>query len=52
MKNCTNWVELKKQGSDHYKTCLLYTSDAADDLHCVDLVGRRLIKKQNTMQLN
>ncbi len=20
MKNCTNWVELKKQGSDHYKT--------------------------------
>src|SRR5450756_3162571 len=26
-------------------TCLLYTSDAADDLLCVDLGGRRLIKK-------
>ena len=28
--------------------CLLYTSDAADDLLCVDLGGRRIIKKQNT----
>ena len=26
-------------------TCLLYTSDAADDMQCVDLGGRRLIKK-------
>ena len=26
--------------------CLLYTSDAADDLLCVDLWGRRLIKKK------
>ena len=25
--------------------CLLYTSDAADDLPCVDLGGRRIIKK-------
>ncbi len=25
---------------------LLYTSDAADDLLCVDLVGRRIIKKK------
>ena len=24
-------------------TCLLYTSDAADDLLCVDLGGRRII---------
>ena len=29
-------------------TCLLYTSDAADDLLCVDLGGRRIIKKKNT----
>ena len=31
----------------HYmkKGCLLYTSDAADDLLCVDLGGRRIIKK-------
>ena len=29
-----------------YRTCLLYTSDAADDLLCVDLGGRRIIKKK------
>eukprot|EP00657_Telonema_sp_P-1_P004776 TRINITY_DN21324_c0_g1_i1.p1 TRINITY_DN21324_c0_g1~~TRINITY_DN21324_c0_g1_i1.p1 ORF type:complete len:131 (-),score=37.37 TRINITY_DN21324_c0_g1_i1:17-409(-) len=28
------------------ETCLLYTSDAADDLLCVDLGGRRIIKKK------
>ena len=27
------------------KNCLLYTSDAADDMQCVDLGGRRIIKK-------
>eukprot|EP00826_Nyctotherus_ovalis_P013595 TRINITY_DN13703_c0_g1_i2.p1 TRINITY_DN13703_c0_g1~~TRINITY_DN13703_c0_g1_i2.p1 ORF type:complete len:112 (-),score=33.70 TRINITY_DN13703_c0_g1_i2:2-337(-) len=27
--------------------CLLYTSDAADDMQCVDLGGRRIIKKKN-----
>ena len=27
--------------------CLLYTSDAADDLLCVDLGGRRILKKKN-----
>eukprot|EP00831_Metopus_contortus_P063509 TRINITY_DN56024_c0_g1_i1.p2 TRINITY_DN56024_c0_g1~~TRINITY_DN56024_c0_g1_i1.p2 ORF type:complete len:113 (+),score=18.82 TRINITY_DN56024_c0_g1_i1:221-559(+) len=26
--------------------CLLYTSDAADDTPCVDLGGRRIIKKK------
>ena len=30
------------------QTCLLYTSDAADDLPCVDLGGRRIIKKKNS----
>src|SRR5450756_2713748 len=29
-----------------WRTCLLYTSDAADDLLCVDLGGRRIIKKK------
>ena len=29
-----------------YYDCLLYTSDAADDLLCVDLGGPRLIKKK------
>ena len=27
--------------------CLLYTSDAADDMQCVDLGGRRIIKKSH-----
>ena len=29
--------------------CLLYTSDAADDLLCVDLGGRRIIKKKRLL---
>ena len=29
--------------------CLLYTSDAADDLLCVDLGGRRIIKKKKPL---
>ena len=28
-------------------SCLLYTSDAADDMQCVDLGGRRIIKKND-----
>ena len=31
------------------QACLLYTSDAADDLLCVDLGGRRIIKKNKTI---
>ena len=30
--------------------CLLYTSDAADDLLCVDLGGRRTLKKKKKKQ--
>ena len=30
--------------------CLLYTSDAADDLLCVDLGGRRIIKKKKNIK--
>ena len=41
---CYFWVDI------HLKhllwICLLYTSDAADDLLCVDLGGRRIIKKK------
>ncbi|VTU48853.1 hypothetical protein [Lactobacillus rhamnosus DSM 14870] [Lacticaseibacillus rhamnosus] len=33
------------------KTCLLYTSDAADDTPCVDLRGRRIIKKKKKLHL-
>ena len=32
--------------------CLLYTSDAADDLLCVDLGGRRLIQKKKHTQIS
>ena len=31
-------------------TCLLYTSDAADERSSVDLGGRRIIKKKNTRE--
>ena len=34
------------------KTCLLYTSDAADDLLCVDLGGRRIIKKKKNINIH
>eukprot|EP00657_Telonema_sp_P-1_P000247 TRINITY_DN10447_c0_g1_i1.p1 TRINITY_DN10447_c0_g1~~TRINITY_DN10447_c0_g1_i1.p1 ORF type:complete len:206 (-),score=88.39 TRINITY_DN10447_c0_g1_i1:75-692(-) len=32
------------------RNCLLYTSDAADDLLCVDLGGRRIIKKKKKIR--
>src|SRR5450756_814378 len=34
---------IKKYAPDSIIICLLYTSDAADDLLCVDLGGRRII---------
>ena len=37
---------------DYGGPCLLYTSDAADDLLCVDLGGLRIIKKKNTPPLS
>ena len=38
----------KVKRKEYYRNCLLYTSDAADDLLCVDLGGRRIIKKKKT----
>ena len=38
---------MRRYPHPQYKNCLLYTSDAADDLRCVDLGGRRIIKKNN-----
>ena len=48
LKNIANsyindFVELNS--GELCEVCLLYTSDAADDLLCVDLGGRRIIKK-------
>ena len=37
--------------ADVAMACLLYTSDAADAILCVDLGGRRLLKKKNQTQL-
>ena len=37
---------------DDMASCLLYTSDAADDLLCVDLGGRRIIKKKTQKKHN
>ena len=33
-----------------YITCLLYTSDAADERSSVDLGGRRIIKKKKNIE--
>ncbi|CZR99398.1 hypothetical protein CDFC105_64229 [Clostridioides difficile] len=43
-------VNIKKTKSrlDIINTCLLYTSDAADDMQCVDLCGRRIIIKKKS----
>ena len=38
------FVEPSMRQPEHGFRCLLYTSDAADDLLCVDLGGRRFIK--------
>ena len=32
--------------NDQFRSCLLYTSDAADERSSVDLGGRRIIKKK------
>ena len=42
---CISSVRTPKSFLPHAYPCLLYTSDAADDLLCVDLGGRRIIKK-------
>ena len=38
-------IERMKQQFRTLETCLLYTSDAADERSSVDLGGRRIIKK-------
>ena len=38
---------LMNKPKDTITTCLLYTSDAADERSSVDLGGRRIIKKKN-----
>ena len=40
----------KREYCTKFSTCLLYTSDAADELLCVDLGGRRIINKKKKTQ--
>ena len=39
-------VHYDTNGVETYRTCLLYTSDAADERSSVDLGGSRIIKKK------
>ena len=39
-------------GHNLLDTCLLYTSDAADERSSVDLGGRRIIKKKTTNEIH
>ena len=44
-----NWLKIALNvsiKSKYIHTCLLYTSDAADEEDSVDLGGRRIIKKK------
>ena len=41
-------VEPNELSPELAETCLLYTSDAADERSSVDLGGRRIIKKKKT----
>src|SRR5680860_373882 len=43
---CSPYFQAASGSMHGYNICLLYTSDAADDLLCVDLGGRRIIKKK------
>ena len=36
---------------EHLRTCLLYTSDAADERSSVDLGGRRIIQKKKNINI-
>ena len=50
-RNVTRYAGVIYELDEHHSvyasyTCLLYTSDAADDMQCVDLGGRRIIKKK------
>ena len=51
-----NYVALNPTGTEilfpglNYCSCLLYTSDAADERSSVDLGGRRIIKKKKNVE--
>ena len=46
VKGLESTVKIDCEKCHNQEGCLLYTSDAADDTPCVDLGGRRIIKKK------
>src|SRR5450756_3198354 len=51
-KSAVVTIRIEPLVREQTKSCLLYTSDAADDLLCVDLGGRRIIKKKKKKKKN
>ena len=47
----TTQVDCVGPDGGHFTTCLLYTSDAADERSSVDLGGRRIIKKKKNEEI-
>ena len=43
--------EMRRSYLDYAMSCLLYTSDAADERSSVDLGGRRIIKKKKRVKV-
>ncbi|WP_206597394.1 hypothetical protein, partial [Pseudomonas parafulva] len=41
----SDWVTMPVRASHASNACLLSTSDAYDDLHCLELDGRSMIQK-------
>ncbi|GAB5780004.1 hypothetical protein JMUB7515_27980 [Staphylococcus aureus] len=48
----SNDLKVTHDPTTDYYNCLLYTSDAADDMQCVDLGGRRIINKDYLVLLS
>ena len=44
-------ITISSNLNEPFYSCLLYTSDAADERSSVDLGGRRIIKKKNDIKL-
>ena len=51
-KHAENEQRVAQEQSGQVASCLLYTSDAADERSSVDLGGRRIIKKKNKSKRN
>src|SRR5665648_1172789 len=45
------WLQMIPSNDTYVITCLLYTSDAADEEDSVDLGGRRIIKKKKKKKI-